>query len=84
MTTETITFRVAAAERAEIAARAERDGVSVSDYIRVRLGLRGEGAQNGDGIADAATDGDGVQAQLAEHDRRLTALETHDTAIAGR
>lgn len=84
MTTETITFRVATAERAEIAARAQRDGVSVSDYIRVRLGLRGEGAQNGDGIVDVVNDDGGMQAQLAEHDRRLTALEAHDTAIAGR
>ncbi len=84
MTTETITFRVAAAERAEIAARAQRDGVSLSDYIRVRLGLRGEGAQNGDGIADAATDDGGVQAQLAAHDRRLAALESDVAAAAGR
>jgi hypothetical protein len=84
MTTETITFRVAAPERAEITARAQRDGVSVSDYIRVRLGLRGEGAQNGDGIAIAGTDDVGVQAQLAEHDRRLAALEADVAAVAGR
>ena len=84
MTTESITFRVATAERAEIAARAQRDGVSLSDYIRVRLGLRGEGAQNGDGIADATNDEGGVQAQLAAHDRRLAALESNVAAVAGR
>ena len=38
MTTATITFRVYAADRDELAARAERDKVSLSDYIRVRLG----------------------------------------------
>ena len=43
MTTTTITFRVDAAEHAEIAARAERDKISLSDYVRVRLGLRGDG-----------------------------------------
>jgi hypothetical protein len=75
MTTETITFRVDASERAEIAARAERDKVTLSDYIRVRLGLRGEGAQNGHGTVAHATDARDVQARLADHDLRLAALE---------
>ena len=75
MTTETITFRVDAAERAEIAARAERDKISLSDYIRVRLGLRGEGPQNGDAVAATTTDDADVRAQLADHARRLDTLE---------
>jgi hypothetical protein len=79
MTTETITFRVDATERAEIAARAERDKVSLSDYIRVRLGLRGEGPQSEEdaivvATAEAEADAD-VRAQLADHGRRLDALE---------
>jgi len=79
MTTETITFRVDASERAEIAARAARDKVSLSDYIRVRLGLRGEGPQGEEAAFVAATaeaDADAdVRAQLADHGRRLDALE---------
>jgi len=78
MTTETITFRVDATEHADIAARAARDKITLSDYIRVRLGLRGEGPQNGDGVVVAA-DGADVQAQLADHGRRLDALEAAGT-----
>ena len=36
MTTETISLRVDATECAVIAARAERDKISLSDYIRMR------------------------------------------------
>jgi hypothetical protein len=79
---ETITFRVDATERAEIAARAERDKISLSDYIRVRLGLRGEGPQNGDGVLMTATDDGDLRALLADHDRRLDALETERAAAA--
>ena len=75
MTTETITFRVDATERAEIAARAERDKISLSDYIRVRLGLRGEGPQNEDGVVVTAGEDVDLRAQLADHGRRLDALE---------
>lgn len=80
MTTETITFRVDAAERAEIAARAERDKISLSDYIRVRLGLRGEGSQNGESAVVTTADDADVQVQLAEHGRRLDALEAERAA----
>lgn len=83
MTTETITFRVDAAERAEIAARAERDKISLSDYIRVRLGLRGEGSQDGDGLVVTATDDADLRALLADHGRRLDALEARRAAAAG-
>jgi hypothetical protein len=75
MTIATITFRVDAAERDELAARAERDKVSLSDYIRVRLGLRGEGPQNGDDGERSGADDRSIQAQLADHDGRLRALE---------
>jgi hypothetical protein len=83
MTTKTITLRVDAAEHAELAARAERDKVSLSDYIRVRLGLRGEGPQDGEGLAVAATDEREMRALLADHDRRLDALEADRAARAG-
>ena len=45
MASTTITFRVDDAEHAELVVRAEREKVSLSDYIRVRLGLRGQGSQ---------------------------------------
>jgi hypothetical protein len=75
----TITFGVDAQEHAEIAARAARDKISLSDYVRVRLGLRPEG---GDGeVANGAGNGDSaIRVQLAEHGRRLDALEHHRTA----
>jgi hypothetical protein len=82
MTTTTITFRVDAAEHAEIAARAARDKISLSDYVRVRLGLRGEGPPDGgdNGAANGADDG-GMRAQLADHGRRLDALEADRAAV---
>jgi hypothetical protein len=82
MTTTTIAFRVDAAERDELAARAERDKVSLSDYIRVRLGLRGEGPQNGDGGVTTATGDETTAARLADHDRRLDAIEADRAAVA--
>ena len=77
MTTQTITLRVDAAEYRELAGRAERDKVTLSDYIRVRLGLRGQGSV---GDAEIQTDsqlGLSDQAQLADHERRLRALEAY-------
>jgi len=84
MTTMTITFRVDVAEHGEIAARAARDKISLSDYVRVRLGLRGEGPPNGDGGETNGTDDVGIRAQLADHDRRLSALETDRVAVTAR
>lgn len=78
----TITFRVDDAEHHEIAARAERDKVSLSDYIRLRLGLPGEGPQ--DVGVTTATEDAATQAQLADHDRRLTALEAARAAVGSR
>jgi hypothetical protein len=37
----TISFRLSDAERDQLTARAERENISLSDYIRVTLGLRG-------------------------------------------
>jgi hypothetical protein len=70
MTSTTITFRVDAAEHRELVTRAERERVSLSDYIRVRLGLRGQGPE---GDADVQTDA--LREQLVDHERRLHALE---------
>ena len=78
----TITLRVDQSEYDEIAARAERDKVSLSDYVRVRLGLRGEGPQeDGASGASSGTENDEMRAQLADHDRRLVALETDRAAV---
>jgi hypothetical protein len=71
----TITFRVDAAEREELAKRAERDKVSISDYIRVRLGLRGQGAESDDDELVEEPRYDALRDQLLEHERRLDALE---------
>jgi hypothetical protein len=74
MGSTTITFRVDDAERDDLVARAERDRVSLSDYMRVRLGLRGQGAQSDD-EAQAEPEQSALLEQLADHERRLRALE---------
>jgi hypothetical protein len=80
----TITLRVDAAEHAELAARADRDKVTLSDYIRVRLGLRGEGPGEAESVAVTAADERDVRLVLAEHARRLDALEAdRGAATAG-
>jgi len=48
MARATITFRVQESERDELAARAARYKVNLSDCIRVRLGLRALGRQSDD------------------------------------
>lgn len=70
----TITIRVDDAERDELVARAERERISVSDYIRVRLGLRGHGSQRDDEV-QIEPEYEALREQLVEHDRRLRALE---------
>jgi hypothetical protein len=74
MASSSITFRVDDSERRELVARAERDKVSLSDYIRVRLGLRAQGSET-----DAEVQNDGqieaLREQLVDHERRLRALE---------
>jgi hypothetical protein len=74
MGSATITFRVEDAERVELVGRAERDKVSLSDYIRVRLGLRGQGSQADDEL-EIAPAPDALRAQLADHEQRLQSLE---------
>jgi hypothetical protein len=74
MASTTITFRVDEAEHAELVVRAEREKISLSDYIRVRLGLRGQGSQ-GDADVQVAPQYAALQEQLVDHDRRLRALE---------
>jgi hypothetical protein len=75
MGTTTITFRVDDAEHRELAHRAERDKVSLSDYIRVRLGLRGQGSESDDVEVQSEPQLDVLRDQLAEHGRRLDRLE---------
>ncbi len=77
-----ISFRVNAAERDELAARAERDKVTLSDYIRVRLGLRAEGPVNGDDRTLTAAADVAMRLQLADHEQRLAALEAARAAAA--
>ena len=74
MASTTITFRVDEAEHAELVVRAEREKISLSDYIRVRLGLRGQGSQ-GDADVQVAPQYEALQAQLVDHEQRLHALE---------
>jgi mobilization protein NikA len=69
----TIILRVDDTERNELVARAEREKISLSDYIRVRLGLRGQGQSDDEEQSDPQYDS--LRAQLADHDRRLRALE---------
>ena len=70
----TITFHVSDAERLELSARAERDKVSLSDYIRVRLGLRGQGSED-DAAVQIESQDESLREQLVDHERRLHALE---------
>jgi mobilization protein NikA len=73
MGSTTITIRVDDAERDELVARAERERISLSDYIRVRLGLHGHGSQSDE--VQIAPEYEALREQLVEHDRRLHALE---------
>lgn len=67
----TITFIVDDHERSDLVAHAAREKVNLSDYIRVRLGMRALGTQ-----ADADVQGEQLmRAQLADHELRLQALE---------
>jgi hypothetical protein len=72
----TITFRVDDAERDELVSRAARDKVNLSDYIRVRLGLRAQGSQGDLDVEIGSELERTLQEQLADHERRLHALET--------
>jgi hypothetical protein len=54
MASSAITFRVDDSERRELVTRAERDKVSLSDYIRVRLGLHAQRSESDDEIQTTA------------------------------
>jgi hypothetical protein len=72
----TITFRVDEAERDELVARAEREKVNLSDYIRVRLGLRGQESNGGDEVdVDPRHEQALLRDRIDDHERRLHALE---------
>ena len=73
-----ITFRVDDAERDELINRAARDKVSLSDYIRVRLGLRGQGPD-----ASITPEDGTVRDRLTDIERRLRALESRPLAANG-
>jgi hypothetical protein len=75
MADTTITFRVDDAEREELVARAARERVNLSDYIRVRLGLRGQGSEDDIEVAIDAQHERALREQMADHERRLQALE---------
>jgi hypothetical protein len=66
-----ITFRVDERERDELVNRAARDKVNLSDYIRVRLGLRALGSE-GDVDVEAGVQ---VERTLVDHEKRLQVLE---------
>ena len=79
MASMTIVIRVDEAERDELVARAAREKVNVSDYIRVRLGLQGQGSPTDRDIEIDPQHEQALQDQLADHERRLQALEADDT-----
>jgi hypothetical protein len=78
----TITFQVDDSERTELAARAAREKVNLSDYIRVRLGLRAHGSQTDAEVQIDARGEQILRQQLADHELRLQALEADSAARA--
>ena len=83
MASMTIVIRVDEAERDELVARAAREKVNVSDYIRIRLGLRGQGSSTDSDIEIDPQHEQALQDQLADHERRLQALEADYTGRRG-
>jgi hypothetical protein len=71
----TITFRVDDREREELVARAAREKVNLSDYIRVRLGLRALGAHGDEDVQIDPQQELALQERIADHELRLQALE---------
>jgi hypothetical protein len=71
----TITFRVEESEYVDFVARAAREKVNLSDYIRVRLGLRALGSQGDDDVQIEPGHEQSLQEQLTDHEARLLALE---------
>jgi hypothetical protein len=58
-----------------LVARAEREKVNLSDYIRVRLGLRGQGSAGDDEIRVDSHDERAQRDQMVDHEQRLHVLE---------
>ena len=75
MANTTVTFRVDEAEHRELAARAAREKVSLSDYVRVRLGLRGQGSPDDVDIEIDSRHARRLGEQIDDHEQRLRALE---------
>ena len=75
MPSTSITFRVDDAERDELVARAAREKVNLSDYIRVRLGLRALGSEGDIDVEIGSEHELALREQMADHERRLLALE---------
>ena len=79
MSGDTIAFRVNPAERTELAARAAREKLNLSDYIRIRLGLHGHGSDDDVDLLAAGSE-DALRLQVADHEVRLRALEAQASA----
>jgi hypothetical protein len=71
----TITFRVEESEHDDFVVRAAREKVNLSDYIRVRLGLRSLGSEGDADVQIEPGHEQSLQLQLADHEARLLALE---------
>jgi hypothetical protein len=56
-------------------ARAEREKISLSDYIRVRLGLRAQGSHGDEVEVDPEHGQSLLREQIVDHEQRLHALE---------
>lgn len=74
MSGDTIAFRVNPAERTELVARAAREKLNLSDYIRIRLGLHGHGSDDDVDLLAGESE-DALRLQIADHEARLRALE---------
>jgi hypothetical protein len=84
MADATITFRVDETERDDLVSRAAREKVNLSDYIRVRLGLRSQGSQGDLDVEIGSQLELALQERIADHERRLQALEADDVARRAR
>lgn len=84
MADATITFHVDDKERDELVARAAREKVNLSDYIRIRLGLPGHGAQGDHDVRIDPRHELALQQQIADHELRLQALEAEDVSRRAR
>lgn len=72
MAEASITISVDEAERNDLEAYAAREKLNLSDYIRVRLGLR---VQETPQVAAVEVQERALQEQVADHELRLQALE---------